>query len=599
MVTAESGLPGGSGDAGRHERRRADGTPAGIMGAIAGTVLGGAAAAGAVGAGVARSRVVRARAELEESEAAHPSRLGLLPKGRESSVAADDGTRLAVEEIEPVTAGRGARAHGGPRPRVLPRTAAAGTSSAACSPSSPTRPCGSCSTTSAATGRSGQCSARLVHDRAARRGPRHRHPRRRPGGAARARRPLHGRHDDHGARRAPSGAVPRPGARRRAGRAPRPGTSAPSGSSGPCSRTATPRSTSSAGSRTGARRPSTASGGSAATPCGRWWRGCPSATPTPTPSLVDLVDRTIAETPLDVLTSFANTLSTHDRKAALRGLSQCEVLVAAGTKDVMIPFSHSEVIAGGAAARGAAGARGRGAHGDAGAALRVRRGAARAAAPLHPPQPGAAPPAPPGRPARRRAARGCAARAAGRDGRARAADPDADRERRRRRLDRRGRPHRRRRPGLRPARGGALPRRRPLDRVGVPRRAARRVPLPGRPVGRAPGVGGPRGPARGLRRDRPAARAARSPANRRRPRCTRSGSGPPSRATASAGSCWRACCGAPTRSARSPSSRCAPTTSPPLALYRSEGFEVVGTRRRYYASGADAHTMRRDARAPR
>jgi pimeloyl-ACP methyl ester carboxylesterase len=63
------------------------------------------------------------------------------------------------------------------------------------------------------------------------------------------------------------------------------------------------------------------------------------------PVLVDLVDRTIASTPLDVLTSFANTLSTHDRKAALRGLSQCEVLVAAGTKDVMIPFSHSEVIA--------------------------------------------------------------------------------------------------------------------------------------------------------------------------------------------------------------------------------------------------------------
>jgi ribosomal-protein-alanine N-acetyltransferase len=32
-----------------------------------------------------------------------------------------------------------------------------------------------------------------------------------------------------------------------------------------------------------------------------------------------------------------------------------------------------------------------------------------------------------------------------------------------------------------------------------------------------------------------------------------------------------------------------------LALYRSEGFVVVGTRRRYYASGADAHTMRRPA----
>jgi ribosomal-protein-alanine N-acetyltransferase len=39
--------------------------------------------------------------------------------------------------------------------------------------------------------------------------------------------------------------------------------------------------------------------------------------------------------------------------------------------------------------------------------------------------------------------------------------------------------------------------------------------------------------------------------------------------------------------------------APALALYRSEGFEVVGTRRRYYASGADAHTMRREAHGPR
>ncbi|PVZ07880.1 ribosomal protein S18-alanine N-acetyltransferase [Actinomycetospora cinnamomea] len=30
-----------------------------------------------------------------------------------------------------------------------------------------------------------------------------------------------------------------------------------------------------------------------------------------------------------------------------------------------------------------------------------------------------------------------------------------------------------------------------------------------------------------------------------------------------------------------------------LHLYRSAGFEVLGTRRRYYASGADAYTMRR------
>jgi [ribosomal protein S18]-alanine N-acetyltransferase len=36
---------------------------------------------------------------------------------------------------------------------------------------------------------------------------------------------------------------------------------------------------------------------------------------------------------------------------------------------------------------------------------------------------------------------------------------------------------------------------------------------------------------------------------------------------------------------------------PAIALYRSEGFEVLGTRRHYYQpSGADAYTMRRTAR---
>lgn len=36
---------------------------------------------------------------------------------------------------------------------------------------------------------------------------------------------------------------------------------------------------------------------------------------------------------------------------------------------------------------------------------------------------------------------------------------------------------------------------------------------------------------------------------------------------------------------------------PAIALYRREGFEIVGTRKRYYQpSGADAYTMRRPAR---
>ncbi|MGH4008649.1 MAG: ribosomal protein S18-alanine N-acetyltransferase [Pseudonocardiaceae bacterium] len=34
------------------------------------------------------------------------------------------------------------------------------------------------------------------------------------------------------------------------------------------------------------------------------------------------------------------------------------------------------------------------------------------------------------------------------------------------------------------------------------------------------------------------------------------------------------------------------------ALYESEGFVVVGLRERYYLSGADAHTMRRDPTDP-
>ena len=33
--------------------------------------------------------------------------------------------------------------------------------------------------------------------------------------------------------------------------------------------------------------------------------------------------------------------------------------------------------------------------------------------------------------------------------------------------------------------------------------------------------------------------------------------------------------------------------APALGLYRAVGFEVLGIRRRYYSSGADAHTMRR------
>ena len=64
------------------------------------------------------------------------------------------------------------------------------------------------------------------------------------------------------------------------------------------------------------------------------------------PARVDLVHSMISANAVDALTDFVDTLGTHDRIAALPGLRQCEVLVAAGDADELIPFAHSQVIAG-------------------------------------------------------------------------------------------------------------------------------------------------------------------------------------------------------------------------------------------------------------
>ena len=63
------------------------------------------------------------------------------------------------------------------------------------------------------------------------------------------------------------------------------------------------------------------------------------------PARVDLVDSMISANAVDALTDFVDTLGTHDRIAALPALAGCEVLVAAGDADALIPFRHSEVIA--------------------------------------------------------------------------------------------------------------------------------------------------------------------------------------------------------------------------------------------------------------
>jgi pimeloyl-ACP methyl ester carboxylesterase len=63
------------------------------------------------------------------------------------------------------------------------------------------------------------------------------------------------------------------------------------------------------------------------------------------PALVDLADAMISANAVDALTDFVDTIGSHDRVAALPALATCEVLVAAGDGDRVIPFSHSEVIA--------------------------------------------------------------------------------------------------------------------------------------------------------------------------------------------------------------------------------------------------------------
>jgi pimeloyl-ACP methyl ester carboxylesterase len=63
------------------------------------------------------------------------------------------------------------------------------------------------------------------------------------------------------------------------------------------------------------------------------------------PWLVDLVDSMISANAVDALIDFADTVNSHNRVAALPALAGCEVLVAAGDADKVIPIDHTDVIA--------------------------------------------------------------------------------------------------------------------------------------------------------------------------------------------------------------------------------------------------------------
>jgi pimeloyl-ACP methyl ester carboxylesterase len=63
------------------------------------------------------------------------------------------------------------------------------------------------------------------------------------------------------------------------------------------------------------------------------------------PSLVELTERMIAETPVDVIAEFYDTFSDHDKLHALPVLNDVETLVLVGSEDVVTPLSHGREIA--------------------------------------------------------------------------------------------------------------------------------------------------------------------------------------------------------------------------------------------------------------
>lgn len=66
---------------------------------------------------------------------------------------------------------------------------------------------------------------------------------------------------------------------------------------------------------------------------------------TPPRALVDLVDDMLTGTSIEVVFDFIPTLVAHERAAALAALRHCEVLIVGSTADRVLPGTHSEAIA--------------------------------------------------------------------------------------------------------------------------------------------------------------------------------------------------------------------------------------------------------------
>jgi pimeloyl-ACP methyl ester carboxylesterase len=63
------------------------------------------------------------------------------------------------------------------------------------------------------------------------------------------------------------------------------------------------------------------------------------------PSLVEFVERMLANTPVDVIAEFYDTFVDHDKLEALRFLAGVETLILVGSKDKLTPVDHSRLMA--------------------------------------------------------------------------------------------------------------------------------------------------------------------------------------------------------------------------------------------------------------
>ncbi|HVX70610.1 MAG TPA: alpha/beta hydrolase [Mycobacteriales bacterium] len=63
------------------------------------------------------------------------------------------------------------------------------------------------------------------------------------------------------------------------------------------------------------------------------------------PSLVAFMEQMVSATPIEVMSQFFDTFLSHDKLTALDVLKDLPVLISCGSKDVLTPLSHSQVMA--------------------------------------------------------------------------------------------------------------------------------------------------------------------------------------------------------------------------------------------------------------